>query len=222
MLKKIVLSLLAFSSVSLAVDVAAMLANQRKAAFPDTAEIRMRTTVTMQGMPGQVIESRMLTKGKDKAVTEVKSPIMNMKIVQNGGKLSVTDLKTGATLPANMAGQIGTPDINQGLGKAEDYKTPAKEGTLWRLSPKDPEQATLFYSEEQKRVVKMQQTVQAGVQSETSIKYCDKACSFPGTPVSIDIATQINGQTAAKVLVEIISLQKLNSIPDALFEVQGK
>jgi len=222
MLKKIVLSLLALSSVSLAVDVATMLANQQKAAFPDTAEIRMRTTVAMQGMSGQVIESRLLTKGKEKTATEIKSPIMNMKIVQNGSKLNVTDLKTGATLPANMAGQTGTPDISKGMGKAEDYHVPTKEGTLWRLSPKDPSQATLFYSEEQKRVVKMQQTVQPGVQSETSIKYCDKNCSFPGTPVSIDIATQINGQTAAKVLVEIISVQKLNAIPDALFEVQGK
>jgi len=222
MLKKILLSLLALSSVSLAADAAAMLANQQKAAFPDTAEIRMRTTVTMQGMPSQVIESRLLAKGKEKAATEIKSPIMNMKIIQNGGKISVTDLKTGASLPANMAGQMGSPDISHGMGKAEDYQAPVKEGTLWRLSPKDPAQATLFYSEEQKRVVKMQQIAQPGIQSETNIKYCDKNCPFPGTPVSIDIATQINGQTASKVLVEIISVQKLNAIPDALFEIQGK
>jgi len=219
MLKKIALSLLAFCSVSLATDAAIILANQKKASFPDTAEIRMRTTVTMQGMPAQVIESRLLSKGKEKNVTEVKSSVMSMKIVRNGEKFSVTDLKSGASLPLQMAEQAGKHNLEPDLGKPEDYFAPVKEGNLWRLSSKDPAGATLFYSEELKRVVKMQQTVQAGVQSETNIKYCGKECTLPGTPVSIDIATQMNGQTAAKISLEVLSAQKLANIPDAVFAV---
>jgi len=222
MLKKIALSLLVFCSASLAVDAATILANQKKASFPDTAEIQMRTTVTMQGMPAQTIESRLLTKGKEKMVTEIKSPIMNIKMIRNGEQFSITDLKTGATLPSQMAVQPGMQSLEQDLGKPEDYSAPVKEGNLWRLSPKDPAGAILFYSEEQKRVVKIQQTVQSGVQSETSIKYCGKGCALPGTPVSIDIATQTNGQAAAKVLLEILSAQKLANVPDVIFAIPKK
>ncbi|MDR3000196.1 MAG: hypothetical protein LBU89_02935 [Fibromonadaceae bacterium] len=218
MFKKVILSLFVFSCLSLAADAALILSNQKKAAFPDTAEIRMRTTVSMHGLPTQTIESRMLSKGKDKNLTEIKSPLMNMKIVRNGERLSITDLKTGAVLPSNMAGQQGMPDISQSMGSAEDYHAPVKEGNLWRLSPKDPAQATLFYSEEQKRVVKTRQTVQAGVESETNIKYCGSSCPFPGTPAEIEITTSINGQNS-KVTLEIISVQKPKTISEAMFEM---
>ncbi|MDR1830923.1 MAG: hypothetical protein LBQ76_09160 [Candidatus Fibromonas sp.] len=182
----------------------------------------MRTVITMQGMPAQTMESRLISKGREKNITELKSPLVNMKIVRNGDQLSITDLKTGAVLPSQTAPQTAVPDINQGMGSAEDYLAPAKEGNLWRLSPKDPAKATLFYSEELKRVVKIQHTVQPGVYSETNIKYCDKTCSFPGTPVSIEIETYVNGQAASKVLLEIISIQKVSSLSDALFAIPKK
>gem|GEM_PF-4231149 len=218
MFKKAILSLLAFSCFSMAADAAIILANQKNAAFPDTAEIRMRTSFAMQGMAAQTIETRLLSKGKEKSIAEIKSPLVNMRIIRNGGQISVTDLKTGEVLPSSMAGQQADAlDINQGMGNAEDYFAPVREGSLWRLSPIDPAKATLFYSEEQKRVVKMRQTVQPGVFSETNIKYCDKTCTFPGTPASIEIATQISGQESAKVMLEIFSVQKPASIPDALF-----
>ena len=222
MLKKIILTLFACSCLSMAADAATILANQKTATFPDTVEIRMRTTMTMQGMPVQTVESRLISKGKGKSVTEIKSPLMNMKIIRNGDQISVTDLKTGATLPSQMAEQMGTPDINQDVGNVEDYLAPVKEGTLWRLSPVNPARATLFYSEELKRVVKIQQTVQPGIQSETSIKYCGRECPFPGLPAFIEIVAQANGQAAGKILLEIISVQKPASISDALFAIPKK
>jgi hypothetical protein len=220
MLKKIIPIMLA-ASVSMAADAATILANQKKAAFPDTAEIRVRTTIAMQGMPSQAIESRVVSKGKEKSMAELKSPLVNMKIIRNGDRISVTDLKTGAALPSQMAGMAGMAGMEQDLGKPEDYQAPAKEGNLWRLSPLDPAKPVLFYSEEQKRVVKMRQTVQPGIESETSIKYCGKECAFPGTPTAIDIETLANGQSAAKVSLEIISVQKLQSVSDALFKIEN-
>jgi len=220
MLKKIIQILFACACVSMAADAATIFANQKKAAFPDTAEIRMRTTITIQGMPSQTIESRTISKGNEKNLSEIKSPLVNMKIIRNGDRISVSDLKTGAALPAQMAGQAGMTDIGQNMGKPEDYHAPVKEGNLWRLSPLDPAKPILFYSEEQKRVVKMRQAVQPGIQSETSIRYCGKECAFPGTPTAINIETQANGQSAAKVLLEIISVQKLQSAPEALFKIE--
>jgi hypothetical protein len=220
MLKKIISSLFVCACVSMAADAAAILANQKKAAFPDTAEIRIRTTLTIQGMPSQAIESRVISKGKEKSMTELKSPLMNMKIIRNGDRISVTDLKTGAALPSQMAGQAGMVGMEQNLGEPQDYQAPVKEGNLWRLSPLDPAKPVLFYSDEQKRVVKMQQEVQPGIQSEISIRYCGKECAFPGTPIAIDIETLANGQKTAKVLLEIISMQKLTSVSDALFKIE--
>jgi hypothetical protein len=222
MLKKIIPSLFFCTCVSMAADAATILANQKKAAFPDTAEIRVRTTLAIQGMPSQAIESRVISKGKEKNMTELKSPLMNMKIIRNGDKISVTDLKTGATLPSQMAGQPGMAGMEQDMGKPEDYQAPAKEGNLWRLSPLDPAKPVLFYSEEQKRVVKMRQSVQPGIQSETSIRYCGKECAFPGTPIAFEIETLANGQSTAKILLEIISVQKLPSVSDALFAIPKK
>jgi hypothetical protein len=220
MLRKIIPSLFVCACVSMAADAATILANQKKATFPDTAEIRVRTTLAIQGMPSQTIESRVVSKGKEKNMTELKSPLMNMKIIRNGDRISVTDLKTGAALPSQMAGQAGgMAGMEQDLGKPEDYQAPVKEGNLWRLTPLDPAKPVLLYSEEQKRVVKMRQIVQPGMESETSIRYCGKECAFPGTPTAIDIETLANGQSAAKVLLEIISVQKLQSISDALFKI---
>ncbi|MCL2282048.1 MAG: hypothetical protein FWC26_01880, partial [Fibromonadales bacterium] len=141
-------------------------------------------------------------------------------IVRNGDNVKVTDLKTGSSLPSQMAAQAGTGSLEQDLGKPEDYIAPVKEGNLWKLSPKDPAGTTLFYSEEQKRVVKMRQNIQPGVQSETSIKYCGKECELPGTPASIEIETWIDGRVAAKVSLEIISAQKLENVPEAMFTVK--
>ena len=222
MMKKIIIILLACSCFSMAADVASILFNQKKAAFPDTAEIRMRTTVTMQGMPAQTMESRLISKGVEKNITEIKSSLLNMKIVRNGDKISVTDLKTGAVMPSQMAENSATPDINQNLGSVEDYQKPVKEGGLWKMSPVNPEKATMFYSEELKRIVKMKQTIQQGIENEINIKYCDNKCAIPGIPKSIEIETSINGQSSSKVLLEIISVQKLNSIPDALFNIPRK
>jgi len=220
MLKKIIQTMFVCVYVSMAADAATILANQKKAVFPDTAEIRIRTTITMQGMPAQTLDSRVISKGKEKSITELKSSLVNMKIIRNGNRISVTDLKTGAALPSQMAGQAGMASMEQDLGKPGDYQAPVKEGNLWRLSPLDQAKPVLFYSEEQKRVVKMRQIVQPGMESETSIKYCGKECAFPGTPAFVDIETLANGQSAAKVSLEIISVQKLPSIPDALFKVE--
>ncbi|GBU24923.1 hypothetical protein R83H12_01559 [Fibrobacteria bacterium R8-3-H12] len=221
MSKKIILCLLAFCSVSFAADAATILANQKKAAFPDTAEIRMRLINSMPGVPSQAIDIRTISKGKEKGMTELKSPLINMKIIRNGDKISVTDLKTGAVLPSQAAAQTGMmAGMDQDFGKPEDFHAPVKEGNLWKLAPIDPAKPVLLYSDEQKRVVKMRQIVQPGIESETSIRYCGKECAFPGTPAAIDIETQANGQSAAKVSLEFISVQKLNEIPDALFEIR--
>lgn len=220
MFKRIIITSLLCSNFLFAIDIATVLANQKQAHFPDTAEIKMRTTMTMQSMPAQVMESRIITKGKDKSITEVKSPLMNMKIIKNGDKVSVTDLKTGQTIPSPMAGRADNNPAEQDLGKPEDYEKPVKEGSLWLIKNKDNTKPTLLYSESEKRVVKMRQDVQGGFQTETTLIYCKSNCSFPGTPSKIDIQTKNDGTVVINVSLEMLSVQKLNNIPDNAFKVE--
>lgn len=51
-----------------------------------------------------------------------------------------------------MAKFIWIPRIT---GSPEDYNNPIAEGNLWKLTPKDPAKPTLYYSQKNKRVMKM-------------------------------------------------------------------
>jgi hypothetical protein len=218
---KFVPLLLLFVAVAFAVDASVVLARQAEAAFPDTAEIRMKTTMTLPGMPAQSVDSWILTTGKDKSITEIKSPLFSMKMVKNGNKVSMTDLKTGKQLPAQALpeGQGSAPDVATGLGYVTDYHTPVKEGGLWRLSPIDETKPTLYYSDTQKRVVKMVQNMGNEASSETVIAYCDKSCPLPGTPKEFQIKA-VQNNVATSVTIQIVSADRVPAPPDAMFDVQ--
>jgi hypothetical protein len=212
---------LLLAAAACAVDASVVLARQAESAFPDTAEIRMKTSLSLPGMPAQSVDTWLLTKGKDKSITETRSPLFSMKLVRNGNKMSMTDLKTGKTLPAQdlPQAQSSAPDVASGLGSAADYLAPVKEGGLWRLSPQDASKPTLYYSDTQKRVVKMVQNVGSGGTSETTISYCDKSCSLPGTPREFQITASQNG-ASTQVTIQIVSAKRVPAPPDALFDVK--
>lgn len=220
MYKKTIALLLATTGFSLALDAATVFANQKKAAFPDTAEIRMRTTLTLPGMAVQQVETKVLSKGKDKSVAEIKSSAMNMKIVRNGDQMGMLDLKTGKAMPSQTLpkDQLAALDVSQGMGSAEDYQAPVAVDSLWKLVPKEPSRPTLFYSEKTQRVVKMQQTPSLGVYAETLIRYCTSGCALPGTPTGIEIVSSANG-IDTKVVLEVVLAKKRTALSDALFTI---
>ncbi|GHV14569.1 hypothetical protein AGMMS49938_10930 [Fibrobacterales bacterium] len=200
-------------------DVATVFAGQKAAAFPEMAEIHTRSTMSIPGIPAmQPTETTIISKGKDKSVVEIKSSVMHIKIVRNDGKVGGVDLKTGKTLPAQLLASAnqGTPDLDKSFGAANDYLAPVKVDSLWRLSPKDPTHPTLYYSEKNKRIVKMTQSV-SGTQSETTFRYCDASCAVPGTPSAIEMVSTANGQTT-RILTEM-TVKKRTDLSDAFFAV---
>lgn len=215
---KYLIYLFAFASLSFALDVNAVLDNQKKAAFSDTAEIQMRTSIKLPGQPIQQVEINVINAGADKSVSTIKSTMMQYKIVKNGTRIKMTDLKTGQTLPAQNIPQENALDVSAQLGTAEDYNTPVKVNDLWKISPKDITRPVLFYSQKLKRVVKMTSKLE-GADATTEFSYCDNTCSLPGTLSKIVITTKLGSGEESKITVEVLSARKRSQLPISLFSV---
>lgn len=221
--------LIAFAANAFALDINAVFDNQKKAAFPDTAEIFMQTTVELPGLSSQTVKTSVLTAGTDKSVTTIKSSMMSMEIVRNGERMRVTDLKSGKRLPSQSvpqgAAQNDATDITAQMGNPSDYKTPVKENGLWKIVPKDESRPTFYYSDKLRRIVKMEAKIPmenlGGVATaQSEYRYCDNSCSLPGTLSGVEIKTLMpNGQTST-VKVEVVSAKKRNHVPGALFEIK--
>ena len=126
-----------FMSSAFALDANTVFNNQKKSAFPDTCEMKMKTTVTLPGMASQTVNSSVISAGPDKSITTIESSMMNMKMIQNNGRMKVIDLKSGQTLPAQNMPRQNPADVTSQMGEASDYNAPVKSGNLWKLVPKD-------------------------------------------------------------------------------------
>ena len=201
-----------------ALDLNAVFDNQKKSAFPDTCELQMRTTMTLPGGTSEIMETTVIQAGKSKSVTTVKSRAMQVKIVQNDGRVKVTDLKTGKSLPAsNMP--VGNPaDMNRQMGNPADYNSPVAEDSLWKITPKDASKPTLFYSARKKRIVRMAVPVQ-GATAETELEYSDASGELPGTLKKVTIVTKAS-TGESKVVLEVLKAKPRHVLPSQMFNVE--
>lgn len=193
--------------------------NQKKAAFPDTCELFMRTEVSLSGQPAQIVETNVVTAGKTKSLTIIKSSMMQMEMVQNNGRMKVTDLKTGKKLPAQNMPSQNPGDVTKQMGNPEDYNAPVQSGNLWKITPKDASKPTLYYSAKRKRVVKMTVDVQ-GTDTETLLEYCDNSCELPGTLKKTTITTKLPNGGESKVVLEVLKAKQRHVLPSKMFDVE--
>lgn len=193
--------------------------NQKKSAFPDTCEMQMRTTVTLPNMPAQVVNMALLTAGEAKSITTIKSSMMQMQIVQNNGRIKVTDLKTGKKLPAQNMPAQNPADVNKQMGSSEDYNNPVAEGNLWKITPKVSSKPTLYYSQKKKRVVKMKVVVN-GADAVSEFEYCDNSCSLPGTLKKVTIKTTTPEGGESNVVLDVLRAKQRRALPSKMFDVE--
>ncbi|WP_295052593.1 hypothetical protein [uncultured Fibrobacter sp.] len=215
----IVFMSLSVASSAFALDANTVFNNQKKSAFPDTCEMQMKTTVTLPGMPSQTVNTSVINAGPDKSITTIESSMMRMKMIQNNGRMKVIDLKTGQTLPAQNMPRQNPADVTSQMGSPSDYKTPVKSGNLWKLVPKDASKPTLFYSEKNKRVVKMS-TVVNGSTAEIAMEYCDASCTLPGTLKKTEISTTLPSGEKSTVVMEIVSAKARHILPAKMFNIE--
>ena len=207
------------ASSAFALDANTVFNNQKKSAFPDTCEMKMKTTVTLPGMASQTVNSSVINAGPDKSITTIKSSMMQMKMIQNNGRMKVIDLKSGQTLPAQNVPRQNPADVTNQMGEASDYKAPVRSGSLWKLVPKDASRPTLFYSESAKRIVKMN-TVVNGSSAEIALEYCDASCTLPGTLKKTEITTTLPSGEKSTVVMEIVSARARHILPAKMFNIE--
>ena len=193
--------------------------NQKKSAFPDTCELQMRTTVTLPNTQPQVVNMSLLTAGENKSITTIKSSMMQMEMAQNNGRMKVTDLKTGKKLPAQNMPAQNPADVNKQMGSPEDYNNPVAEGNLWKITPKDPAKPTLYYSQKNKRVTRMEMAVN-GANSVSEFEYCDNSCPLPGTLKKVTIKTSVPQGGESVVVLEVLRAKQRHLLPMKMFDVE--
>ena len=193
--------------------------NQKKSAFPDTCEMQMRTTVTLPNMVPQVVNMALLTAGENKSITTIKSSMMQMEMVQNNGRMKVTDLKTGKKFPAQNMPAQNPADVNKQMGSPEDYNNPVAEGKFWKITPKDPAKPTLYYSQKSKRVMKMNVVVN-GANAVSEFEYCDNSCPLPGTLKKVTIKTIAPQGGESTVVLEVMKAKQRRMLPMKIFDVE--
>lgn len=219
-LKTPALSMILFLAVpSFALNIEAVFENQKKSAFPDTCEMRMRTTVQFPGQVSQVVESSVVAVGESKSVTTVKSSLMRMKIVRNGNRIKATDLKTGEKLPTQNIPAQNPVDMNGRMGSPEDYNAPVKiADAFWEITPKDSAKPILYYSAKLRRIVKMKMPVN-GTTATTEFEYCDNSCELPGTLKKVTIGTALPQGGESSVVLEILKVKRRHVLPSKMFDV---
>ena len=208
-----------FMSSAFALDANTVFNNQKKSAFPDTCEMKMKTTVTLPGMASQTVNSSVISAGPDRSITTIESSMMHMKMIQNNGRMKVIDLKSGQTLPAQNMPRQNPADVTSQMGEASDYNAPVKSGNLWKLVPKDASRPTLFYSESAKRIIKMN-TVVNGSSAEIALEYCDASCTLPGTLKKTEITTTLPSGEKSTVVMEIVSARARHILPAKMFDIE--
>ncbi len=214
------MAIAAFVSVpSFAVSLQSVFENQKKSAFPDTCEMQMRTTVTFPNMASQEVNMTLLTAGESKSITTIKSSMMQMEMVQNNGRMKVTDLKTGKALPAQNMPAQNPADVNKQMGSPEDYNIPVAAGKLWKITPKEPSKPTLYYSQKKKRVMKMEMVVN-GSNVVSEFEYCDNSCPLPGTLKKVTIKTAVPQGGESTVVLEVLRAKQRHVLPAKMFDVE--
>lgn len=218
MVRFVGLGILLVATQSFALDLKTVFDNQAKSAFPDTCEMQIRTTITLPNQKPQSVDMSVINAGDDKSMTTIYSRMIQMKTIQNGDRIKVIDLKSGKTLPAQSVKQQNPAGITKKMGSPADYKNPVKEGSLWKLVPKDDSRPTLYYSAAKKRVVKMTSQFN-GANTESSFEYCDNSCTLPGTLKKVEINTILADGNTTKIVMDIMEAERRRVLPPKMFDM---
>jgi hypothetical protein len=194
---------------------------------PSLDTVNMHVSLTAQaGGALSTMQMHLITKGKEKTWMELRSQILNQRIIKNGKKYQVTDLVTGqkATpdLPPAMLGQVPDQAMGANLLRAGQYRKPVQVGpTSWRLElvpGTDPtvNERTLVYDSGVTQIVEIVEVDPKGDMSVTKLDF--SGASGFGVPARMSI--EVKGKDAGALISIVFSkVVKPKSISDALFQI---
>lgn len=186
----------------------------------DTLEIKSYITVTVKGN-SQVMENHLVQFGKEKTWVELKSNAMSQRMIRNGSKMKVIDLKSNKSKVLEFSeAQLTLPQgAQQVIDPIGDYN--------WSLPEKQQDGLYFLHSDERDiwfdatagRVTQIVDRISSaqGAISTSQIKYCDQ-CSLKNKPEVIETQIKINGIVESEMRIEFLIWKTSSSLPSRLFD----
>ena len=180
---------------------------------PDSLEYRVHTVVTVPTFGSQATDYHYVTKGKNKVYFEMRSSLVNQRMIQSGKKMKTIDLVTQKERITSYNGEIeklasvqnGANTLNSG-----NWMEPVRvEGSLYKI---EGDSSVVYYDSAKKQVQKMEQIVGAN-SSVMTFEYDNATKQICAMHISVMVGTQ-----ETKVDMTFSVYRSSAKFPDRYFE----
>lgn len=177
----------------------------------DSLEMKFKTTITSLAMGSQTVESYSVRKGANKVYFEMKSSLMNQRMILSGDRIKIIDLKTSEERviknTPNMQRLMQPPTVNP-MEKGNWAEPVFVTDNLYRI---EGDSATVYYDNAKKKIVKMEQVTE-NANLLTTFDYDPSTKQLLSMKISIMIGAQ-----ETKVEIFISKYKKSKDFPDRYF-----
>lgn len=180
---------------------------------PDSLEYRVHTVVTVPTFGSQTTDYHYVTKGKNKVYFEMRSSLVNQRMIQSGEKMKTVDLVTQKERITSYNGEIeklaSVQNVSNTLGSG-NWKEPVRiEGSLYKI---EGDSSVVYYDSAKKQVQKMEQIVGEN-SSVMTFEYDDATKQISAMHISVMVGVQ-----ETKVDMTFSVYQSSAKFPNRYFE----
>ncbi|OWV07152.1 MULTISPECIES: hypothetical protein [unclassified Fibrobacter] len=180
---------------------------------PDSLEYRVHTVVIVPTFGSQATDYHYVTKGKNKVYFEMRSSLVNQRMIQSGEKMKTVDLVTQKERITSYNGEIeklaSVQNVSNTLGSG-NWKEPVRiEGSLYKI---EGDSSVVYYDSAKKQVQKMEQNVGEN-SSVMTFEYDDATKQISAMHISVLVGAQ-----ETKVDMTFSVYQSSAKFPDRYFE----
>lgn len=180
---------------------------------PDSLEYRAHMVVSAPAVGSQATDYHYVTKGKDKVYFEIRSSIVNQRMVLSGKKLKTIDLVTQKERITSYNGEIEKLASVQNVANTlsfGNWKEPTHfEGSIYKI---EGDSSIVYYDSAKKQLEKMEQIV-GGNSSVITFEYDDATKQISAMHISVMV-----GMQETKVDMTFSVYQSSKKFPERYFK----
>ncbi|MCF0224243.1 MAG: hypothetical protein HUK20_08230 [Fibrobacter sp.] len=179
---------------------------------PDSLEYRMHMVVSAPAVGSQATDYHYVTKGKNKVYFEMRSSLMNQRMVLSGKKLKTLDLVTQKEQITPYNGEIeklaSVQNVSNTLNSG-NWKEPMRfEGSIYKI---EGDSSVVYYDSAKKQLKKMEQRVGEN-SSVITFEYDEATKQVSAMRISVMV-----GVRETKVDMTFSTYQSSAKFPDRYF-----
>lgn len=214
-MKKIIGCLLIMCSASFAISLEEVKRDLNKSFIhEDSLEARFTTKITSSAIGSQTMESYYVRKGPKKIYFEMRSPLLNQRVIVSGDRIKIVDLKSKQETIVKNGTQfmslMSIPESSANPFEKGNWKEPVFESeSVYKI---EGDSATYYYDEKKKQLVKMERVTQKN-NSLTTFEYDPATKRLSAIKISVLIDMK-------ETVIEIVYSKYQNSrnFPDSNFK----